>query len=66
MQRIRSAIYTRKSSEDGLEQAFNPLDAQRVACAAYVTSQNAEGWEMLSDIDEGKVDLLAGGLWQNC
>lgn len=41
---IRCAIYTRKSTEEGLEQDFNSLDAQREACAAYITSQKAEGW----------------------
>ena len=40
----RCALYTRKSSEEGLEQDFNSLDAQREACAAYVTSQASEGW----------------------
>ncbi len=40
MRRIRCAIYTRKSSEEGLEQDFNSLDAQREACEAYVASQN--------------------------
>jgi hypothetical protein len=39
----RCAIYTRKSSEDGLEQSFNSLDAQREACLAYITSQRHEG-----------------------
>ena len=39
----RCAIYTRKSPEDGLEQEFNSLDAQREACAAYVLSQRHEG-----------------------
>jgi site-specific DNA recombinase len=38
------AVYTRKSTEDGLEQEFNSLDAQREACLAYVTSQRSEGW----------------------
>ncbi len=47
MRRIRSAIYTRKSSEDGLEQDFNSLDAQREACEAYIASQKHEGWELL-------------------
>ncbi|WP_083463624.1 recombinase family protein [Prosthecomicrobium hirschii] len=42
--RLRCAIYTRKSSEEGLEQEFNSLDAQREACEAYVASQRAEGW----------------------
>ena len=41
---VRCAIYTRKSSEEGLEQAFNSLDAQREACEAYVLSQKHEGW----------------------
>src|SRR5512145_174410 len=44
----RCAIYTRKSSEEGLEQAFNSLDAQREACAAYVASQRHEGWKVLA------------------
>lgn len=47
MNKIRCAIYTRKSSEEGLEQEFNSLDAQREACAAYITSQKAEGWVRL-------------------
>jgi DNA invertase Pin-like site-specific DNA recombinase len=42
--KIRCAIYTRKSSEEGLEQAFNSLDAQREACEAYIRSQRHEGW----------------------
>jgi len=45
---IRCAIYTRKSSEEGLEQSFNSLDAQREACEAYVVSQRHEGWKALS------------------
>ncbi|MEO1104793.1 MAG: recombinase family protein, partial [Pseudomonadota bacterium] len=44
----RCAIYTRKSSEDGLDQEFNSLDAQREACAAYVKSQASEGWRALA------------------
>ena len=43
----RCALYTRKSSEEGLEQDFNSLDAQREACAAYVRSQAGEGWRAL-------------------
>ncbi len=43
--KTRCAIYTRKSTEDGLEQDFNSLDAQREACAAYILSQTHEGWE---------------------
>ncbi|PZU08508.1 recombinase family protein [Sphingomonas sp.] len=42
--KVRCAIYTRKSTEEGLEQEFNSLDAQREACAAYITSQRHEGW----------------------
>src|SRR3546814_19106783 len=51
---IRCAIYTRKSTEEGLEQAFNSLDAQREACAAYILSQRHEGWVLLPDYyDDG-------------
>ncbi len=42
--RNRCAIYTRKSTDEGLEQAFNSLDAQREACAAFILSQKHEGW----------------------
>jgi site-specific DNA recombinase len=50
----RCALYTRKSSEEGLEQDFNSLDAQREACAAYVISQKAEGWKALATVyDDG-------------
>lgn len=44
--RLRCAIYTRKSTEEGLDQAFNSLDAQREACAAYILSQRHEGWHL--------------------
>jgi site-specific DNA recombinase len=44
----RCAIYTRKSSEEGLEQSFNSLDAQREACLAYIESQRQEGWRVSS------------------
>ena len=51
---IRCAIYTRKSTEEGLEQEFNSLDAQREACAAYVLSQKHEGWAANPEIyDDG-------------
>ena len=54
--KIRCAVYTRKSSEDGLDQSFNSLDAQREACEAYVTSQKSEGWVLLRDhYDDGGV-----------
>src|SRR3954471_7031379 len=45
---LRCAIYTRKSSEEGLEQDFNSLQAQREACEAYISSQKHEGWKALS------------------
>lgn len=47
MKTLRCAIYTRKSSEDGLEQDFNSLHAQREACEAYISSQKHEGWIVL-------------------
>jgi len=43
----RCAVYTRKSSEEGLEQVFNSLDAQREACEAYIKSQAHEGWKLV-------------------
>lgn len=46
--RTRCAIYTRKSTEEGLEQDFNSLDAQREACAAFIQSQKHEGWSALA------------------
>ena len=50
----RCAIYTRKSTDEGLEQAFNSLDAQREACAAYILSQKHEGWTTLTgSYDDG-------------
>jgi DNA invertase Pin-like site-specific DNA recombinase len=52
--KIRCAVYTRKSTEDGLDQEFNSLDAQREACAAYVLSQRHEGWTLVSELyDDG-------------
>ncbi len=44
---VRCAIYTRKSSEEGLDQDFNSLDAQREACEAYISSQSGEGWRLI-------------------
>ncbi|GAA5053594.1 hypothetical protein GCM10023208_15710 [Erythrobacter westpacificensis] len=56
MKPVRCAIYTRKSSEEGLEQGFNSLDAQREACAAYIKSQASEGWELLeTPYDDGGI-----------
>jgi site-specific DNA recombinase len=55
-QKLRCAVYTRKSLEEGLEQEFNSLHAQRDACEAYVASQRAEGWLLLDDrYDDGGV-----------
>src|SRR5476649_2767730 len=52
--RLRCAIYTRKSSEEGLEQNFNSLDAQREACESYIASQKHEGWTILPEMyDDG-------------
>ena len=52
--RVRCAIYTRKSSEEGLEQEFNSLVAQREACEAFITSQRHEGWVCLcAGYDDG-------------
>ena len=52
--KLRCAIYTRKSTEEGLEQSFNSLDAQREACAAYILSQAGEGWTAHRDVyDDG-------------
>src|SRR5210317_697707 len=59
MKKIRCAIYTRQSSEEGLEQEFNSLDAQREACEAYIASQRHEGWVLLPQAyDDGG---LSGG-----
>ena len=53
---IRCAIYTRKSSDEGLEQGFNSLDAQYEACVAYLASQKPEGWILAKDrFDDGGV-----------
>jgi DNA invertase Pin-like site-specific DNA recombinase/AraC-like DNA-binding protein len=53
-QSIRCAIYTRKSSEEGLEQSFNSLEAQHEACRAFILSQKHEGWNALNDrYDDG-------------
>jgi site-specific DNA recombinase len=52
--RVRCAIYTRKSSDEGLDQAFNSLDAQREACTAFILSQKHEGWTVLAtQYDDG-------------
>lgn len=52
--KLRCAVYTRKSSEEGLEQDFNSLDAQREACEAYIKSQASEGWSLVkTKYDDG-------------
>jgi site-specific DNA recombinase len=51
--RLRCAIYTRKSSDEGLQMEFNSLDAQREACAAYIESQKSEGWRALPQHYDG-------------
>jgi DNA invertase Pin-like site-specific DNA recombinase len=52
--KLRCAVYTRKSTDEGLEKEFNTLDAQRDACEAYVASQRAEGWVLVRDrYDDG-------------
>ena len=52
--KLRCAVYTRKSTDEGLDKEFNTLDAQREACEAYVASQRAEGWTLVRDrYDDG-------------
>jgi DNA invertase Pin-like site-specific DNA recombinase len=54
VRKVRCAIYTRKSTDEGLEKEFNTLDAQRDACAAYIASQRHEGWIEVPDYyDDG-------------
>ncbi len=64
----RCAIYTRKSSEEGLEQEFNSLHAQREACEAYIASQKSEGWKLIvKPYDDGGISggtMLRPGLQQ--
>jgi site-specific DNA recombinase len=56
VRKLRCAVYTRKSSEEGLDMEFNSLDAQREACEAYVASQRAEGWVLVPDrYDDGGI-----------
>ncbi|PBB20372.1 recombinase family protein [Mesorhizobium sp. WSM4313] len=54
--RLRCAVYTRKSSEEGLDQEFNSLDAQREACVAFIASQIGLGWKLVPDqYDDGGI-----------
>ena len=56
VRKLKCAVYTRKSSEEGLDMEFNSLDAQREACEAYIASQRAEGWVLVHDrYDDGGV-----------
>lgn len=56
VRKLRCAVYTRKSSEEGLEQEFNSLHAQRDACESYVASQRSEGWVLVRDqYDDGGI-----------
>lgn len=61
VRKLRCAVYTRKSSEEGLEQEFNSLHAQREACEAYIASQRSEGWVLVRDqYDDGGISDEAG------
>ena len=54
VRKLRCAVYTRKSTDEGLDKEFNTLDAQREACEAYVASQRTEGWVLVRDrYDDG-------------
>ena len=56
VRKVRCAVYTRKSSEEGLSQEFNSLHAQRESCEAYIASQRPEGWILVPDrYDDGGV-----------
>ena len=67
----RCAVYTRKSTDEGLDSAFNSLDAQYDACSAYVKSQVGMGWRLverirngeLPDVSVTKLMTLTGPLW---
>ena len=59
---VRCAIYTRKSTDEGLDSEFNSLDAQREAAESYIPSQHQEGWEALPGrYDDG--GFSGGNLW---
>jgi DNA invertase Pin-like site-specific DNA recombinase len=56
VRKLRCAVYTRKSTDEGLEKEFNSLDAQRESCEAYIASQRSEGWVLVPDrYDDGGV-----------
>jgi hypothetical protein len=59
---VRCAVYTRKSTDEGLDQDFNSLDAQREACEAFIQSQRSEGWALVPEAyDDGGI---SGGTLQ--
>ena len=54
IRKLRCAVYTRKSTEEGLDKEFNSLQAQREACEAFIASQRSEGWALVRDAyDDG-------------
>ena len=55
MQKIQCAIYVRKSTEHGLEQEFNSLDNQELACKSYIASQTFQGWEFFKTYSDGGI-----------
>ena len=56
VRKLRCAVYTRKSNEEGLDMEFNSLDAQREACEAYIVSQRGQGWVQVDDrYDDGGI-----------
>jgi site-specific DNA recombinase len=63
VRKLRCTVYTRKSTEEGLDMEFNSLDAQREACESYVASQKAEGWLLVPDhYDDGG---FSAGPWND-
>ena len=68
---IACAVYTRKSSEEGLDQGFNSLDAQREACEAFIVSQKVQGWRFAGCYDDGGFSvatwsaLPCNGCWRD-
>jgi DNA invertase Pin-like site-specific DNA recombinase len=63
---LRGAIYTRVSTDQGLEQDFNSLDAQREASEAYIKSQAHEGWRLIRDVTTTAVSPVGRWRGQRC
>jgi hypothetical protein len=63
IRKLRCAVYTRKSTEEGLDQEFNSLDAQREACEAYVASQKAEGWLLVPIVAQQLPPIRVKEFW---